>query len=313
MDIPEYKPEIPKEPRAKTKTYKTPIIPLLATAIEIIAIIALSALATLVQIDFDFNEIIIGEFLVYLALRLVMLYCAKDVSARARVSYEQKTQAWLDLVAKFTETIKDIVYSIFENYVLCVVNPEGKIAAYKEKTLRKCEKKERKRDKLSVRSKIAFKNGNSKKVEKLTKKISDLNIEIEELKAKLTDEYIKNNIDNIRVKYRKLSPSQFLVVDTSGDVASDIYSMSEDVENARQNLAGIPFTILLITFVSVVSYQGIRFGEVNFLSFALDLLSVAINFSMGWFFVGAKTASKQKKVITNKIFFIESFKNKKGV
>ena len=114
----------------------------------------------------------------------------------------------------------------------------------------------------------------------------------EDVEAINTDEFIRQHILDVKVKYNALHVSDFLTPSEFLSGKDEKYHMSEAVENVSEIAKFIPTTIFITILFSLVG-TSYHFGTLSVVSLVFDVFSTAFNFSTGWFYVGRRTVATQ--------------------
>ena len=288
-------------------------IPIISTTVEILTLCGLAGILTLVQFNFTFADVVWSIFGLFLALRLTMIFLAKDASARTRIEKGQEEQEHKELVKFFKDSIKEVNTADFDSYINTIENPRRKKEAYRAKINPKIEKLCGKIEKWTLAKKICEKKEKRFWVKIYATKIEKAEIKLSALKEKISDKYLDNNIDIIKVKYAKVKVNQFFVLDLIGEVDKEQLTLNLNYENKKGIVKSLPISAAFIILITLIGLDDITFGSINFVSLLLDLLSIAWNLASGWFSIGSKTLAKQQKIIANKIAFVEHYKKEKAV
>ena len=297
-----------EEDNLNVKPYRMRFIPIASTILETVALMAIAGLLTIVQFNGKYNEEVTAwMFILYLSLRLMMLFLSKDVAARTRVDVGQTEKEHLKIVQDFKDAAKNISRSSLNYYIKEVANPQRKVRAWKAKLTPKVEKISAKIERLSIKYRIAEKLGQTKKVEKITKKVAPLGVKKDELLYQLSDEFIEKNLDLLKVRYNKVAVNQFFVSDLSAEVSDDKCAINVDFENRMGIARSMPISAMLVAFTTLVGLDSITFGSFDVLTFCLDVLSVSFYMGTAWLLIGSRTLAKQRKVLENKTVFLEEY------
>ena len=324
-------PEIPKKESVSAETLKEArklnaaiaprtriIIPIVATGVEVLAILAILGLLTLVQVNFIFRDIDFTSFLVMAALRLTMLFSAKDISARARIAYENGKTEYKTLVDNYENKIKEVKYDELREYLEKVANPLRKIEAYKKTIQPKIESIIVKLARLDMALGVlekeqseSFSSSRAKRIKGITSKIAKLTVQKEKLERLISDEYIQANYKYLKVNYEYLTVEKFIAISREQDSAIGRVSVNQEIETKKSIAKGLPFALL---FCAVMTYVGVQYGEANsidWIMLTIDAFFIAFYFAQGWFFDGARVFDLIRDALIYKTTFIEAYKKKK--
>lgn len=278
------------------------ILNYLPDVVMAIMLIAMSSLSTLFQYDFAIKEIVWSSFIIMLVLRCATLFMSRYIGADLRYSKDFYSEETAELRQKYINEGKDIDACEFESW-LNEYNKTYKISLYKKNMQVKISNAESK-----LRNYKYSYDANPKRATQ--RKIEDLERYIQELYNLIDEEYIEKNISSIKVKgYNPLRISNFLSSNTESDGYKDVYAVNVKKEMGEEISKSIPFTIVLTLLSSTIA-MSYTTGDFNIISMLMDLICIALNFSLGWAYVAPKTLAHLKSVYINRYAFLKKFKTK---
>ena len=296
----------------KVKYYKRNkklLIPIAATIAEIIALLAIIGLLTLIKADFVLKDVTLVGFLVVATLRVASVFLGKDVAARMRVSAAEKEPEHAELQANYKAEIDDVDAVALDEYLRTVANPERKKAAWKAQWQHKIERTAAALARLDVILTIQQKNdAPERKVAKTKRKISALQTRLEKYNAFASDEYYNANEKILHVNYEHLTVEMFFNSTDDGDNPAERVRVKKEFEIKKYILKGMPFVLLVCSYVALVSFENVVYGEINPLTLALDVLLLAFYLGQGWYLVGGHVVDLMRDALIYKTTFIKKFK-----
>lgn len=276
------------------------------SVLMIIFVFAMSAFGSLVQLDFDIKQMTQAALLALVfsvGLRVAVYFCSRWVGASTRYQRDEFTE---DVTKAKDAYIADITGL-----------PIADFSAWADEENRK-EKERVYRDRcnaaiLALERKILFikkkpRNKPMGKREKL--RLAKLEHRQEDIRARVTDEYIEENLAYIRVKYDHIAPADFMEGNHLSAHPRKKYGFDASQEISRDTVKDIP-VMLLCSFGVALITTNVIFGTINIAAMVFDLGSGVMNFCTGWYFIGAKNTAKAIAVYNNKRAVVSRFKGRK--
>jgi hypothetical protein len=132
----------------------------------------------------------------------------------------------------------------------------------------------------------------------------------EDIRSRVTDEYIEENLAYIKVKYDHIAPAEFMEGNHLSARPRKKFSFDASQEISRDTMRDIP-VMLLCSFGVALITTNVIFGTINIAAMVFDLGSGVMNFCTGWYFIGAKNTAKAIAVYNNKRTVVSRFKGRK--
>lgn len=290
------------EEKIKKNTAGSKITAYLPTVFSMIVLLALSSVSTLFQFNFSFHSVAWNTFLLSLTLRFCYNFIARYGSANLRYQLSQNSTQVKDACDLYVRESQKLDISHFAAWIE-QKNAKNKENAYRAKIQGQIQ---------CIDNKISFlKYKNARKMTKRAeRKIESLKFKRDELQQRISDEYIKDNIRYIKVKYTVLRVSDFFISTGKGTGSKEKYSIDEGKEISRECFKGIPSTLMLTLLGSLIGIN-ITLGSVNVVSILFDVMAVSINFFNGYWIIGGKSVASLLSVYTARRLLIAEYLNNK--
>lgn len=270
----------------------------LPTVFMVGMLFAVTSISTLININFTLKDVVWSSLLFDMALRLLTLFSAQWIGSDSRYQRDRMGDDVQTAKKRFVASSEQIELSAFSAWIR-VENDRIKKEAYLKKMGEKMSALKVKKKRIDRECSDGFSRFDAWRYKKILKKMDDI-------KTKTTDEYIDDNIRKLRVKYRRLRTSDFLVPTEYVVAKKELYNMSEVRETSKEIFKFFPVSMFFMILGATIGYQATA-GTVNAFSIVFDTFSVAMHFSTGWFYVGRKTVSKLIYVFCCKKIVIDRY------
>ena len=253
----------------------------LPSVMLLLVAVSLTSIAAIFRFDFNLSDVILADLIIYAALRIIVMVLTKYVGADMRYQREVVEKDVTDAQEGFLKLSKKVDHGKFEKWIR-IENRVAKIEAYKTKISKKIEKEESKLRILGL-------SYSRKPKSKTQKKMDSIKEKIEDLRRRISDSYISENISHIKVKYLQMKTTDFLSP-KEFSVKIERYGMSEHEENIKSIVKGIPSALLFVVLSAMLSFDVVR-GNFNAMSALFDLATILFYFLQGWSVVGRRTVA----------------------
>ena len=254
----------------------------LPTVAMVILLFAVSSVSSLLQFSFTLQEVVWSSLIITLGLRLIMLLAAQWIGADGRYQVDQKSEDVKRSKDEYTSASASIDITSFDRWVY-MENIRRKTEAYQGKNNKKIAVLEIKINRL--KRKMMF-----SPTRKMKKALQELTRKKEDIEAVNSDEFVRQHILDLRVRYKALHASDFLTPSEFLSEKTEKYHMSEAVENVTEIAKFMPITIFITVWFTLVG-TSYYWGTLSAVSVVFDTFSTALHFSTGWFYVGRRTVA----------------------
>lgn len=277
---------------------KKDIMSFLPGIVMMLIILSVSSFSTLLQFDFQFNEIAWDAFAAMAILRVATMFCSKWIGADLRYKHEYAADAITTARREFIELSRRVDTVAFEKWIA---------EQNKSERIRKAKAAADMRlSRLRDSEERAKSDCMDKQTAKAKKRYTAACRAREMAEERATVEWIEQNLSSIHVKVRDIRADDFLVP-TEHTEHREVYTVNYMAENTWSVAKGIPFMLLFMLISSMISLSFIG-GIPNWISMASDLFSILLNFSTGYGMDGGKTAAltlqvyERRKMVLNRFF-----------
>lgn len=294
----DYKIKLDALTHGETVVNKKDVMAFLPGVVMMLIILAISSFSTLLQFDFQINEIALDAFAAMAILRVATMFCSKWIGADLRYKHEYAAEAITTARREFIELSRRVDTVAFEKWI-AEQNKAERIRIAKAAADMRLS---RLRD-SEERAKSACMD---KQTSKAKKRYMAACRAREMAEERATIEWIEHNLPSIHVKVRDLRADDFLVP-TEHTEHREVYTVNYMAENTWSVAKGIPFMLLFMLISSMISLSFIG-GNPNWISMASDLFSILLNFSTGYGMDGGKTSAltlqvyERRKMVLNRFF-----------
>ena len=253
------------------------------SAVFFIILIVMSGIGTLIQFNFDIKQIVWVAFLISFILRFALNAMSRYIGSDTCYIIEKEKIYVQEPKERFIKLSKAIDYGTFEEWI-DAENLTAKIDAYKNKITKKINRIKRK-------IRIITSKNTLKQKKRYTEKIKTLKERQSFLESEITDEFIKENINYLRVKFRKLKARDFESESEIENSQKETYSINVSFETFKGIVKGLPVMFFISLFGSVITYN-IAMGSINTISCLYDIAMIILNASIGYVGLGKKNIQK---------------------
>ena len=253
------------------------------SAVFFIILIVMSGIGTLIQFNFDIKQIVWVAFLISFILRFALNAMSRYIGSDVCYNIEKEKIYVQEPKERFIKLSKAIDYGTFEEWI-DAENLTAKIDAYKNKITKKINRIKRKIRIITSKNTLRQKKRYTEKIKTLKERQSFLGSEI-------TDEFIKENINYLRVKFRKLKARDFESESEIENSQKETYSINLSFETFKGIVKGLPVMFFISLFGSMITYN-IAMGSINTISCLYDIAMIILNASMGYVGLGKKNIQK---------------------
>lgn len=268
----------------KTIKGRKEVFSFLPTVIMVLLLFAVSSISSLLQFSFSLKDVAWTSLCLTLGLRLTMLIASQWIGADCKFRADQKNEDLDKARKEYRKASEELDIAAFDRWVY-MENIHRKTEAYRNKNNKKIADIDIKISR--IKRKLLFSPS-----EALEISLQKLEHKKEDIEAINTDEFIRQHILDVKVKYNALHVSDFLTPSEFLSGKDEKYHMSEAVENVSEIAKFIPTTIFITILFSLVG-TSYHFGTLSVVSLIFDVFSTAFNFSTGWFYVGRRTVATQ--------------------
>lgn len=270
----------------------------LPTVAMVILLFAVSSVSSFLQFSFTLQEVVWSSLIITIGLRLIMLLAAQWIGADGRYQVDQKSNDVKKAKDDYNEASGKIDITAFDRWVY-MENIRRKTEAYQSKNNKKIASLEIKINRL--KRKIMF----SPK-RKMKKALQELMRKKEDIEAVNSDEFVRQHILDLHVRYKALHASDFLTPSEFLSEKTEKYHMSEAVENVTEIVKFMPITVFITVWFTLVG-TSYYWGTLSAVSVVFDTFSTALHFSTGWFYVGRRTVATLIFVFRSRKAVIERY------
>ena len=294
----DYKIKLDALTHGETAVNKKDVMAFLPGVVMMLIILAISSFSTLLQFDFQINEIAWDAFAAMAILRVATMFCSKWIGADVRYKRDAAGDAITTARAEFVELSRRVDTVSFEKWIAEQNRAERirKAKAAADMRLSRLRDSEE-------RAKTVLMD---KQTRRAKKRYTAACRAREREEERATVEWIEQNLSSIHVKVRDLRADDFLVP-TEHTEHREVYTVNYMAENTWSVAKGIPFMLLFMLISSMISLSVIG-GSPNWISMASDLFSILLNFSTGYGMDGGKTSAltlqvyERRKMVLNRFF-----------
>ncbi len=253
------------------------------SAVFFIILIVMSGIGTLIQFNFDIKQIVWVAFLISFILRFALNAMSRYIGSDTCYNIEKEKIYVQEPKERFIKLSKAIDYGTFEEWI-DAENLTAKIDAYKNKITKKINRIKRK-------IRIITSKNTLKQKKRYTEKIKTLKERQPFLESEITDEFIKENINYLRVRFRKLKARDFESESEIENSQKETYSINVSFETFKGIVKGLPVMFFISLFGSMITYN-IAMGSINAMSCLYDIAMIIFNASIGYVGLGKKNIQK---------------------
>ena len=259
------------------------ILAYLPSLILFIILIAMSGLGTLIQFNFDIQQIVWETFIVGFSLRFLSIAMSRYVGADTCYNLERVKSYVQEPKERFVKLSRAIDYGTFEEWI-DGENLLTKIRIYKEKKIKKINRIKRSIRKFTTKNRLKHKDKYGAKINRLNEKKSFL-------ESELTEENINENISYLRIRFRRLKAKDFETESEVANTAKKTYSINAPFETVKGITKGLPLMFFVSLFGSMLTYN-ITMGSINAMSCLYDIAMIIFNATGGYVVLGKKNVQK---------------------
>jgi hypothetical protein len=272
------------------------VLSFLPTVGMIILLFAVSSISSLLQFSFSFQEVVWSSLIITLGLRMAMLLSGQWIGADGRYQVDQKSEDVKKAKSEYMEASEKLDIPTFDRWIYRE-NIRRKTEAYQTKNNRKIAALDIKINR--IKRKMMF-----TPTEKLRAKMHRLSQKKENIEAVNSDDFVRQHILDLRVKYKPLHASDFLTPSEFLSGKTEKYHMSEAAENVAEIAKFLPMTIFVTLWFSIVG-TSYYFGSLSVVSVVMDTFATALHVSTGWYYVGRRTVSTEIFIFRSRKAMIE--------
>lgn len=258
------------------------VLSFLPTVIMVILLFAVSSVSSLLQFSFVLQEVVWSSLIITIGLRLTMLLSAQWIGADGRYQVDQKSEDVKKAREEYTDSSSKIDIAKFDRWVY-MENIRRKTEAYQSENNKKIAALDIKINR--IKRKMMF-----KPTEKLRARMQRLIQKKEDIEAVNSEEFVRQHILDLRVRYTPLHASDFLTPSEFLSEKTEKYHMSEAAENVSEIAKFMPVTIFITVWFALVG-TSYYWGQLSVVSVVFDTFATALHFSTGWFYVGRRTVA----------------------
>ena len=259
------------------------ILAYLPSLVFFIILIAMSGLGTLIQFNFDIQQIVWATFIVGFSLRFLLNAMSRYIGADTCYNLERAKPYVQEPKERFVKLSRAIDYGTFEDWI-DGENLLTKIRIYKERKIKKINRIKRSIRKFTTKNRLKHKNKYDIIINKLNERKAFLESEI-------TEECINENISYLRIRFRRLKAKDF---ETESEVANTVkktYSINAPFETVKGITKGLPLMFFVSLFGSMLTYN-ITMGSINAMSCLYDIAMIIFNATSGYVALGKKNIQR---------------------
>ncbi len=259
------------------------ILTYLPSLVFFIILIAMSSLGTLIQFNFDIQQIAWETFIVGFSLRFLLNAMSRYIGADTCYNLERAKPYVQEPKERFVKLSRAIDYGTFEDWI-DGENLLTKIRIYKEKKTKKINRIKRSIRKFTTKNRLKHKNKYDVIINKLNERKAFLESEI-------TEEYINENISYLRIRFRRLKAKDFETESEVANTAKKTYSINAPFETVKGITKGLPLMFFVSLFGSMLTYN-ITMGSINAMSCLYDIAMIIFLATSGYVVLGKKNVQK---------------------
>lgn len=259
------------------------ILGYLPSVVFFIILIVMSGIGTLIQFNFDIQQIVWATFIVGFSLRFLLNAMSRYIGADTCYNLERVKPYVQEPKDRFIKLSRAIDYGTFEEWI-DGENLLTKIQIYKEKITKKIN-----RIKRSIRQ-VTTKN-RLKHNDKYDVKLNKLNEKKTFLESEITEENINENISYLRIRFRRLKAKDFETESEIANTTKKTYSINASLETVKGITKGLPLMFFVSLFGSMLTYN-ITMGSINAMSCLYDIAMIIFNATIGYVALGKKNIQR---------------------
>lgn len=276
------------------------ILSFLPSVIFFLILIVISGIGTLIQFQFSISAIIWITFIISFGLRFLTIAMSKYVGSDTCYNIEKEKPYAQEPKKRFVKLSRAIDYGTFEDWI-DGENLLTKIGIHKEQITKKINKIKRKARRLTSKNRLNF----SKKTEL---KINKLKEQKDYLAEELTEAFINENIDYLRIRFKKLNAKDFETESEISNTAKKTYGINPAFENIKGIAKGFPQMLFISLFGCMITYN-VTMGSINAVSCLYDIAMILWYAINGYIGLGRKNIQKLIGVYNDKSTVISKYIN----
>lgn len=259
------------------------ILGYLPSLVFFIILIVMSGIGTLIQFNFNIQQIMWATFIVGFSLRFLLNAMSRYIGADTCYNLERVKPYVQEPKDRFIKLSRAIDYGTFEEWI-DGENLLTKIDIYKEKITKKIN-----RIKRSIRQ-VTTKN-RLKHNDKYDVKLNKLNEKKAFLESEITEENINENISYLKIRFRRLKAKDFETESEVANTTKKTYSINASLETVKGITKGLPLIFFVSLFGSMLTYN-ITMGSINAISCLYDIAMIIFHATSGYVALGKKNIQR---------------------